>query len=174
MRAVFWVPVAYCIVSRVAELFLSRRNEARATAAGGFHVEPDGTRLLLSVHVLWFVGLFVEELAVGPRQWPAGVLLTFGALAIAAEVTRIACLAVLGERWTVGVVVWPGRPLVRTGPYRFFDHPNYLTAAAVLAALPIALGLPWVAAAIVPLKLWAVRRRVAIEERALGATSVRR
>lgn len=168
MRAVFWVPVAYCIASRVAELFLSRRNEARAAAAGAVHVQPDGTRPLLAVHVLWFVGLFVEEWTAGPRPWPGRVLLAFGCLAAVAEILRIVCLWVLGDRWTVGVVVWPGLPLVRTGPYRFLDHPNYLTAAAVLVALPLALGLPWVAAGVVPLKFWAVRRRIAIEDRALG------
>ncbi len=167
MRVVFWLPFAYCIVSRVAELFLSRRNEARAIAAGGFHVKPDGTRLLLAVHILWFVGLVVEECTVGSQGWPVGALVAFGALAAASELARIVCLGVLGERWTVGVVVWPGLPLVRTGPYRFLDHPNYLTAAAVLVALPLALGLPWVAATIVPLKFWAVRRRIAIEDRAL-------
>lgn len=167
MRIEFWLAFGYCVASRVAELFLSRRNEARAIAAGGFQVQPDGTPFLLAVHVFWFTALIVEERTLGPSDWPLAATLTFGVLAVAAELTRIACLVVLGERWTVGVVVWPGLPLIRTGPYRFLDHPNYLTAAAVLVALPLALGLPWIAAIIVPLKVWAVRRRIAIEDGAL-------
>lgn len=168
MRIEFWIPFAYCVAMRFVELAVSRRNEARAIAAGGHRVEPDATGPLVLVHTLWFVGLLAEELLVGPRAWPSVWILTAGAIAVLAEALRVWCMLSLGERWNVAVVIRPGADLVRRGPYRFLPHPNYLAVVILLVALPLALGLPWTAAGIVPLKLWALSKRLRIENQALG------
>jgi methyltransferase len=34
----------------------------------------------------------------------------------------------------------PGAPLVRSGPYRFIRHPNYLVVAGEMAVLPLVFG----------------------------------
>jgi methyltransferase len=47
----------------------------------------------------------------------------------------------LGSRWTTRIIILPGAPLVRRGPYRFIPHPNYTVVAAEIAALPLAFGL---------------------------------
>ncbi len=39
------------------------------------------------------------------------------------------------------IVVLDGAPPVRTGPYRFTNHPNYLAVAVEIAALPLAFGM---------------------------------
>jgi methyltransferase len=44
------------------------------------------------------------------------------------------------------VIVLPGEPLVRTGPYRWFAHPNYVAVIVEGAALPLA-GSAWITAA---------------------------
>jgi len=36
----------------------------------------------------------------------------------------------------------PGAPLVTSGPYRYFSHPNYAVVVAEIALLPLALHLP--------------------------------
>lgn len=167
MRLEFWIPFAYCIGMRFVELAVSRRNEARAVAVGGHRVRPDATGPLVFVHTLWFVGMLAEELLVGPRPWPRDWLLFAGAIAVAAEMLRVWCMLSLGERWNVAVVIRPGAPLVRRGPYRFLPHPNYLAVIGLLVALPLALGLPWTAAGIVPLKAWALSKRLRIENQAL-------
>jgi methyltransferase len=51
-------------------------------------------------------------------------------------------LASLGTRWTTRIIVVPGAPLVRSGPYRFFRHPNYLIVAGEILVLPLAFDLP--------------------------------
>ena len=154
---------------RFAELAISRRNEALAIAAGGHRVKPDATGPLVFVHTMWFVGLLAEELLIGPRAWPAQWLWTAGALAIAAELLRLFCMWTLGERWNVAVVIRPGAPLVRKGPYRFIPHPNYVAVILLLVALPLAFGLPLTALAIVPLKAWALIQRLRIENQALAS-----
>jgi methyltransferase len=42
--------------------------------------------------------------------------------------------------------VLPGEPLVTTGPYRWFAHPNYVAVIVEGAALPLA-GSAWITAA---------------------------
>jgi methyltransferase len=43
----------------------------------------------------------------------------------------------LGERWTTRIIVKPGAPLVRKGPYRWLNHPNYLVVTMEIAVVPL-------------------------------------
>ena len=50
-------------------------------------------------------------------------------------------LVTLGRRWTTRIIVLPGEPLVRNGPYRFVNHPNYWVVIGEIAVLPLVFGL---------------------------------
>jgi methyltransferase len=76
-------------------------------------------------------------------------------------------LVSLGERWTTRILVLPGAPLVRRGPYRFMNHPNYVVVAAEIAVLPLAFGLAWYAAVFSLLNAAALAVRIPAEDRAL-------
>ena len=67
------------------------------------------------------------------------------AVVVAANALRWWCIATLGPRWTARVIVLPGVPLVATGPYRWFAHPNYVAVVVEGAALPLA-GSAWITA----------------------------
>jgi methyltransferase len=56
------------------------------------------------------------------------------------QIARIWVLATLGPRWTTRIIVLPGEPLVKRGPYRWVDHPNYLIVAGEMAVLPLVFG----------------------------------
>ncbi len=161
--------LAYSLAMRVAEMLLSRRNAGRTLARGGRVVESDGFGALALVHGGWFVSMVAEEIALGTTALPPALCTAALGLFVLSELTRFWCIATLGDRWNVRVIVLPDEPRVRRGPYRFLSHPNYLTAAVGLVSLPIALGLPWTAAIFLPLKWLAVRRRIRIEEPALAA-----
>lgn len=171
MRSLFWIPVGYCLLMRVLELVISRRNEVAALREGGRRLRPDASAGLILVHSLWFAGLLLEEHLLGPRSWPAWVLPLAGSVALTAEALRLACMLTLGKYWNVAVVIRPNAELVRRGPYRYLRHPNYLAVVVLLVALPVALGLPLVALAVLPLKLWALRARLRIEDAALRQVS---
>ncbi|MFT7676795.1 MAG: methyltransferase [Planctomycetota bacterium] len=171
MRSLFWIPLIYCLLMRVFELVVSRRNERTATLEGGRRVRPDATAGLVIVHTLWFAGLILEELLLGPRAWPSWVLPVAGSIAVAAEALRLACMLTLGKFWNVAVVIRPDAQLVRRGPYRYLEHPNYLAVVVLLVSMPLALGLPMVALFVLPMKLWALRARLRIEDAALGQVS---
>jgi methyltransferase len=70
---------------------------------------------------------------------------TWLAVFLSLQVLRVWILMTLGPRWTTRIIVLPGSPLVSTGRYRLVSHPNYLVVVGEIAALPLCLGLPWVA-----------------------------
>lgn len=169
MRAVVVVALAYGLAARLFEMVWSARNAKRVLARGGRRVEPDGFAGLAAVHTAWFLGMFLEELLRGPAldvSWFTGAA---WAVFAAAEVLRYVCIATLGDRWNVRVVIEDGAPRVRRGVYRFLRHPNYLAATVGIGALPLALGLPITAAVCLPLKVAAVAWRRRLEERQLVA-----
>jgi len=77
-------------------------------------------------------------------------------------------MATLRDRWTFKVLVPKDAPLVTAGPYRFVNHPNYVAVILELAAVGLALSAPVTGLASVVLFVWILRRRMAVEDRALG------
>ena len=62
----------------------------------------------------------------------------------------------------------PGEALVRRGPYRFLNHPNYAVVVAEIALLPLVFGL-WRSALVFSLlNAAALTVRIREENRALG------
>jgi methyltransferase len=67
--------------------------------------------------------------------------------------------------------VLPGERLVSAGPYRLLSHPNYAVVAGEIAVLPLALGLPLVAAIFTILNSAVLAIRIRAENRALDASA---
>lgn len=169
MRTVAVAALGYALAARLFEIVWSARNARRVLARGGRRVRPDGFAGLAFTHTVWFLAMGIEEVWRGPRWSHPAALATAWTVFAASEALRYVCIVTLGDRWNLNVLVEPGVPRVRRGIYRFLRHPNYVAATVGLVALPLALALPWSAALIAPLKLLAVRHRLACEERALVA-----
>jgi methyltransferase len=90
------------------------------------------------LHSLWLAGLWAF-------RWAHPLNSAWLAIFLALQVLRLWVLTTLGRRWTTRIIVLPEAPLVAIGPYRFVSHPNYLVVAGEIAALPLCLGLPWLA-----------------------------
>ena len=95
-------------------------------------------------------------------------LLPLLALFCLVELGRIWVLVTLGKRWTTRIIVVPGETLVRGGPYRFLNHPNYAVVVAEIALLPIVFGLWRTALVFTLLTAAALTVRIREENRALG------
>ena len=153
-------------VQRLAELLWSARNERRLAARGGREHAAGHFPLLVLVHVLFPILLVAEVLALGAEPgplWPLWLVLW-----LAAQALRYAAVRALGERWTVRVWVLPGAPLVRSGPYRFLRHPNYVAVVLELLAAPMMFGAWRTALVISALNALALATRIRAEEKALG------
>jgi methyltransferase len=123
---------------RIAELHLARRNTEGLLAKGAFEFAPRHYPAIVLMHVLWLASLWIfgATRTINPT-WLAVFLLL--------QVLRVWIVVTLGPRWTTRIIVLPGAPLVSNGPYRIFSHPNYLVVVGEIAALPLCLGVPWLA-----------------------------
>jgi methyltransferase len=154
------VVLALVTLSRVIELPFARANTRRLLAAGGYEVAPGHYLLIVAVHAAWLAALW--WLAPGrPVNLP--LLALFGLV----ELARIWVLRTLGRRWTTRIIVVPGEQLVRRGPYRLLNHPNYAVVVAEIALLPLVFGLWQVALAFSVLNAAALTVRIHEENRAL-------
>jgi methyltransferase len=126
-------------LQRLGELVLSRRNTERLLAQGAREAAPGHYSLIVALHAAWLVGLWY--LAV----WRPGASVSWSWLAVfvVLQGLRVWVLATLGPRWTTRIIVLPGAPLVREGPYRFVSHPNYCIVAAEILVLPLCFGMVW-------------------------------
>ncbi|WP_041678552.1 isoprenylcysteine carboxyl methyltransferase family protein [Rhizobium etli] len=133
-----WPSIAlltFVTLQRLGELVLARRNTAALLARGGREVAPEHYSVMVALHAAWIMGLWL--LAPGRPVQPFWFLVFLGLQAL-----RLWVLTTLKDRWTTRIIILPGVPLVKSGPYRFLRHPNYTIVVCEIAALPLAFGLP--------------------------------
>jgi methyltransferase len=155
------VILALVTLQRLGELWLSNRNTRRLLAHGAREHAPGHYPLIVALHAAWLAALW--WLAPG-RTVDAFWLGLF----VLIELARIWVLATLGERWTTRIIVLREAPLVRRGPYRFINHPNYWVVIAEIAVLPLVFGLWQVALIFTLLNAAVLTVRIYQENRALG------
>ena len=148
-------------VQRLAELWLSNRNTKRLLEQGAVEVGRGHYSLIVGVHVAWLAALW---------WWAPGQPINWSLVVLFAllQLARLWVIATLGPRWTTRIIVLPGAPLVRAGPYRFVDHPNYLIVALEIAVLPLAFGLVGWALTFSILNAVILSVRIRAENQALG------
>ena len=84
------------------------------------------------------------------------------------ECGRVWVIATLGSRWTTRIMVVPGARRIRSGPYRYVDHPNYWIVCGEIAVVPLMFG-AWLLALIASaVNLLVLRMRVRVENKALA------
>jgi methyltransferase len=152
---------------RGVELWLSARNTRRALAAGGVEAGQGHYPAMVLLHGVFLPACALEPL-LWPRAWPRALSLGALAVALLAMALRWWAIATLGARWSTRIVVWPGRPLVRAGPYRLLRHPNYLAVVLELLAVPLIGGAVVTAAVATLANLLLLTTRIRAEEGALG------
>ena len=157
--------LALVTLQRLGELVLAQRNTGRLLARGAVEVGACHYPLIVGLHGAWLAGLW----ALG---WDQPVSLAWLALFIVLQLLRVWVIATLGERWTTRIVVLPGASLVRRGPYRFLDHPNYAVVVAEIAVLPLAFGLSTFAIVFSILNAAVLWIRIRAESRALATSTL--
>ena len=153
--------LAFVTLQRLGELWLSNRNTRRLLARGAIEHAPGHYPLIVAVHASWLAALWW----LAPLRPIDGFWLAFFVLV---ELGRIWVLASLRHRWTTRIIVMPGAQLVRRGPYRFIDHPNYWVVTGEIAVLPLVFGLWKTAIVFSLLNAGVLFIRITAENRALG------
>lgn len=148
------------------EARLAARNERAQRARGGIEPPDDVYRWMQVAYPGAFAAMFVEAAL---RHAPPPPLVIAGVMVFTlAKTLKWWAIMTLGRCWTFRVIVVPGAALVDRGPYRVLRHPNYVGVIGELVGVGLLTGA--VASGPVATALFAVliRRRVAVEERALG------
>jgi methyltransferase len=163
---VFYAVLALVLLQRLAELLLAAANTRRLRARGAIEVDARFYPLFVLLHAAWLGSLALTVPGEATPSWPLlGVFLLL-------QIGRVWVIASLGPRWTTRIIVLPEAPLVRSGPYRFCRHPNYLIVAAEIAVLPLAFGAIANAAVFSVVNLLLIARRIRIEDRALASGAI--
>jgi len=167
---VYWALLAVIAIERVAELVVSQRHAVALLRAGGVESGRGHFPVMVTLHVALLAGCVVEPLALHRTFIPA-LGYPMLAVVVAANTLRWWCIHTLGQRWTARVIVIPGLPLVKSGPYRWFAHPNYVAVIVEGAALPL-IGSAWITACtFTVLNAWLLTVRLRCETRALAAAA---
>jgi methyltransferase len=122
---------------RIGELVTSRRHAAWAFARGGVESGRGHFPAMVALHTGLLVGALAEAWLLGRPflpllGWPMLVI------AVLCQAGRIWIIRSLGQQWNTRIIVVPGVPLSRRGPYRWgFPHPNYVLVAVEGIAIPL-------------------------------------
>ena len=158
-----WLVIALVVVQRLAELAYAARNSRRLLAQGGLDAGRDHYPLFILLHGSWLIAIVAaapEDPAI--RWFPLSIFLLM-------QILRVWVLATLGRFWTTRIITLPGAPLIRSGPYRYLRHPNYLIVIGEIASLPLVFGEWAVALGFSILNLMLLALRIKVEDSALAA-----
>jgi methyltransferase len=131
---------------RFLELAVSVRNARWAFARGGRETGRGHFPPMVALHTALIVACALEPLLAG-RPFLTALAVPAAVLALASQALRWWCIRTLGPRWNTRIIVVPGLPLVRRGPYRLLPHPNYVAVVLEGLALPL-IASGWVTAVV--------------------------
>jgi len=132
--SVLWLALAVVAAQRIVTVVYSARNTKRMLAAGGIEVGKAQFPVIAVAQFAWLASMaFLIPSRTTPNWW------VLGAAAIV-ELFHCWAIASLGRYWSTRVVLVPGARLVRSGPYGFMRHPNYVAVLAEIVLLPLAFG----------------------------------
>lgn len=131
--------VAFLIFNAI-EMFwesrISAQNSVALLARGAKEIAPRILPVMASIYLVMYVGSFFE-FVLAQRALPRWWLGLFMSLFVLAKLLKFWAVRSLGPFWTMRVLVVPGTSVVKTGPYRYIRHPNYIAVLLELAATPL-------------------------------------
>jgi methyltransferase len=164
--AIAGVTVLAALLIMAGEAVLSSFNERLLRSKGAIEPPDDVIGKMRWAYPLSFIVMGVEGAVTGPA--PRDVLMWGLALFGFAKALKLWAIASLGWRWSYRVLVLPGAPLIKTGPYRFLSHPNYLAVVGEIVSVAVIVWAPITGVlATIGFGLLMIKR-IRIEDRALG------
>jgi methyltransferase len=160
-----WPAVAilgFVTLQRLLEMRLAGEHSRKLLAEGAVEHGREHYPLIVALHAAWLAALW---------WWAPGrpISIPFLILFAILQAGRVWVIRSLGERWTTRIIVKPGAPLIRRGPYRVVDHPNYLVVIGEIAVLPLIFGLWQIALIFSALNAIVLTVRIRAENQALAS-----
>ncbi|ANE80382.1 hypothetical protein A7U43_14665 [Mycobacterium adipatum] len=163
----YYLFIALIGAERLVELVVSRRNATWSFARGGREFGRGHYPVMVGMHAALLLSC-VAEVFFAHRPFIPALGWPMVAVVAASTAVRWWCATTLGKHWNPRLIIVPGAELVRSGPYRWVHHPNYMAVAAEVVALPLVHS-AWLTAIVFTIANAAVLRvRISAENRALG------
>ena len=125
--------LALAFVPMLFEARRSRANERALRLRGAVEPPDDVFGAMQVVYPACFAAMALEAWA---RARTVTAVFVTGAIIFAAgKLLKYWAIASLGPRWTFRVLVPPDSSPVRSGPYRYLRHPNYVGVAGELLGM---------------------------------------
>ena len=166
----FWLFLLFVILQRLTELLIAKRNERILKAQGGIEFDKNGYRVIVIMHVAFFVSLICEKVFLSRMLNSYWII--FAALFGVAQFLRYWAIKSLGVYWNTKILVLPNHKLVIAGPYKFLRHPNYIAVVIEFAVIPLIFSCYLTAFVFSLINLILLRRRIKIEESAIRKASI--
>ena len=161
----FWIFLFVLISQRLIELLIAKRNERILKAQGGIEFDKNGYRVIVVMHVAFFVSLISEKVFL--HRTLNTYWFVFAVLFVGAQFLRYWAIKSLGVYWNTKILVLPNHQLINGGPYKYLRHPNYIAVIVEIAVIPLLFSCYITAIVVSVINLLLLNRRVRIEEMVL-------
>ncbi len=166
----FWIFLAILIIQRISELLLARRNEKIVRAKGAREYDEKGYKVIVLMHIFFFISLISEYILLDRtiNHFWAPLLILF----LIAQILRYWAISTLGYNWNTKILTTPNTRPIRGGPYKYINHPNYLSVVIEIAVIPLIFSCYITSVIFSVLNLLLLKRRIRIEEKALSTVNL--
>lgn len=133
---IYLILILILILQRFSELYLSSRNEKILRTKAAIEYGQDHYIWMKILHAAWFVSLILEAYTAG-KAFSLDMTLILMSFILVCQVVRFWCMFSLKEHWTTKILILPQSKLIKTGPYKYFSHPNYTVVMAEFILVPL-------------------------------------
>ncbi|MFN3444659.1 MAG: isoprenylcysteine carboxyl methyltransferase family protein [Bacteroidia bacterium] len=137
----FFLFISFVVLLRIAELFLSKKNEKWLLQNGAVAYGQKHYPYIVALHILFFISLLVE--------YTTQQIHTFSWYMLIFYVVLIGCkiwvVLSLGKYWNTKIYRISSVPSIKKGAYKYIKHPNYLIVVLEIALIPLAFHLYYTA-----------------------------
>lgn len=129
----FTLFILFIILLRLAELLHSKRNEKWLIAHSAVESGQNHYPYIIALHTLFMLSLLTEFYYSPDASF--NPLIFFIYLLLISFKTWV--ILSLGNFWNTKIYRIQDAPLVKTGPYKYLKHPNYLIVIGEIAIIPM-------------------------------------
>ncbi|QHS56198.1 isoprenylcysteine carboxyl methyltransferase [Mucilaginibacter sp. 14171R-50] len=138
---IFTVFILFLIFQRLAELYVSSRNEKWLLKNGAVQYGKEHYPFIVALHTLFIISVIAEYM------WRDNTIVSYPLIVLffVLIVIKVIVISTLGHYWNTKIYKVPGTRPVATGIYKYIKHPNYIIVICEIAIIPLAFGLYYTA-----------------------------
>jgi methyltransferase len=160
---IFGLFLLFIVLLRFGELLHSKKNEKWLIAQGAVEYGHNHYPIIIALHVLFIFSLVIEY-CLSPSAVLNPYFLFLYLVLIAIKVWVIFSL---GKFWNTKIYRIQKYPLIKSGLYKYFSHPNYLIVSGEIAIIPLTFQLYYTACLFTVLNAIMLYVRIKVENRVL-------